>query len=415
MRYRSGVVVALIVVGAWLGASCAAGGGDGSVCGDRHCDEGEDAWSCPTDCAPAVCGDGVCSAGETTAACAQDCYCGNGTCDVGEDAGNCVLDCGGAVCGDGTCQTTENQALCPTDCYCGNDTCDQGEDANNCAVDCAAGACPDGTCQADETTTTCVADCWCGNGTCDGGETAADCATDCQEPFCGDGVCDAPLEDQSTCAADCGSGCTDPICDFWPQCGCQAGQKCTLDSADAHACLTAGTTPHSQPCSSDTDCAEGTICVGTSAQDLRCHQFCVADGDCPGAGGGGVCIITLVDTNQQEIPGATLCTTDCDPSSTSPVGCPVGWACHLQYVDADQNDIPDFFFTDCADDAGTGTGVGECDNVTQFCAPGYFCYTTWGDCIRTCRMGMSDCPGGTTCLGFVDAAIVGTTEYGYCQ
>jgi hypothetical protein len=370
---------------------------DSAVCGNGHCEEGEDVWSCPTDCSSAVCGNGICEAGETTAACGQDCYCGNGTCDSGENAGTCVLDCGSAVCGDGTCQPSESLALCPGDCFCGNGSCDQGEDESTCAQDCTA-------------------DPVCGDGICNGTEDAVSCPGDCTaDPVCGDGTCDAPLEDQSNCPEDCGSGCNDPICDLWLQCGCQTGQKCTIDGASNRDCLGAGTMAHGQICALDTDCVAGTICVGLSAQDLRCHQFCVSDTDCPGTGGGGVCIITLVDGNQDPIPGATMCTSDCNPASTSPVGCPTGWACHLQYVDENQDTIPDFFLTVCANDAGTGTGVGDCDNVTTFCAPGYWCYTTWGDCIRTCRMGMSDCQAGMTCLSYADPAIVGTTEYGYCQ
>ncbi len=414
MTYRISMVVSLMVFGGLLGVSCAAGGG-GAVCGNHECESSEDAWSCPTDCAPAVCGDGVCVAGETTAGCAADCYCGNGTCDSGEDAGSCSLDCGGAVCGDGTCASTENEALCPGDCFCGNGSCDQGENETLCGQDCSASSCPDGVCQATETTGSCAADCWCGNGSCDGGESAASCAVDCQGPQCGDGTCDAPLEDASNCPADCGTNCSDPICDLWPQCGCQTGQKCSIDSADNHACMTAGSTPQSQPCAADGDCAAGTMCVGSSATDLRCHQFCVGDNDCPGTGGGGVCVISLVDSAQQPIPGATMCTTDCNPAVLNPTSCPTGWACHLQYVDDNADTIPDFFLTDCANDAGTAGEGGFCDNVSAFCAPGHWCYTDFNECIRTCRVGMSDCSGVQICQTYTDAAIVGTTEYGYCQ
>ncbi len=419
MRYRDSVVLAVAAVaavsavGMMWGAGCAAGGGGGAVCGDRQCDPGEDAWSCPTDCSPAVCGDGVCAVGESTVGCGQDCYCGNTTCDLGEDASSCALDCGAAICGDDICQPTENQATCSGDCYCGNSTCDQGEDQVTCGADCASSTCPDGTCQADETTSSCAQDCYCDNGTCDGGESAASCAADCQDPYCGDGTCDAPLEDQGSCPADCGNGCTDSICDLWPQCGCVAGQKCTFDTADDRACLAAGSTVQSQTCTDDADCVAGTMCVGSDVEDLRCHQFCGTDADCPGTGGGGVCVITLVDASDQTIPGATLCTTDCNPASTSPVSCPTGWACHLQYVDANEDEIADFFLTDCANDAGTSTTT--CDGVSVFCAPGYFCYTAWNECIRTCRVGMGECPAGQSCGSWADAAIIGTTEYGYCE
>lgn len=399
MRHRNGIVVALIAVVALCFASCAAGGGGSSECGNRICEEGEDAWSCPTDCAPAVCGDGLCTAGENAATCGQDCYCGNNTCDTGEDISTCVLDCSGPVCGDGTCNGTETLATCPVDCTT-NPTCG------------------DGTCNGTETSATCPVDCpasTCGDGTCNGTETPATCPADCPNPICGDGTCDAPLEDSSNCPADCGTSCSDPICDLWPQCGCAGSQKCSIDSADNRACLTGGSTSQGQPCTTDAECAAGTMCVGSDTSDLRCHQFCSTNADCPGTGGGGVCVISLVDSAQQTIVGADMCTSDCNPASTSATGCPSGWACHLQYVDENNDDIADFFLTDCANDAGTGTGVGQCDNVTNFCAPGYFCYTTWGDCIRTCRVGGSDCPGGLFCSGYTDAAIVGSIEYGYCE
>jgi len=82
-------------------------------------------------------------------------------------------------------------------------------------------------------------------------------------------------------------------------------------------------------------------------------------------------------------------------------------------VDENADTIPDFFLTDCANDAGTSTTT--CDGVTTFCAPGYFCYTAWNECIRTCRVGMSDCAPGLVCSGYLDAAIIGSIEYGYCE
>lgn len=414
MKRCQGLVVILIALGGlWGLAACAAGG---ATCGDRTCDPGEDSFTCPTDCSPSVCGDLICTAGESTTTCPGDCYCGNGTCDLGENLSTCVADCGAAVCGDGVCAAGENQALCPGDCYCGNGSCDTGETEQLCPADCGAGSCPDGTCQTTETTASCPGDCFCGNGSCDGGENVTLCSEDCTEPTCGDGSCDAPLEDATNCPADCGESCIDSVCDFWPQCGCQSGDKCTINDTDDRECLTAGSTPHAQLCAADADCVAGTICVGTSVQDLRCHQFCGSDADCPGSGGGGVCIVTLEDSSSQTIPGATLCTTDCEPTSTSPPACPTGWACHLQYVDANNDDIPEFFLTDCANDAGSAVHGEYCDNVTALCAPGHFCYTTFNECIRTCRVLGSDCPVGYSCQAYTaPGAVVGTTEYGYCD
>ncbi|TKC99493.1 hypothetical protein [Polyangium fumosum] len=68
-----------------------------SVCGDEQCTGGEDASSCPADCAPNPCGNGVCDAGESFGICPEDCAppnpCGNGVCDAGETSQSCAQDC----------------------------------------------------------------------------------------------------------------------------------------------------------------------------------------------------------------------------------------------------------------------------------------------------------------------------------
>ena len=97
------------------------------VCGDDVCEEGEDAESCPDDCAGGgpVCGDGIC--------------------EFPEDENNCPADCGDdggtEYCGDGICQETEDADSCPDDCqagapYCGDGVCGQDEDYENCPEDC---------------------------------------------------------------------------------------------------------------------------------------------------------------------------------------------------------------------------------------------------------------------------------------
>jgi hypothetical protein len=73
----------------------------GPECGDGLCEEGEDTFGCPTDCAPPgpTCGDGVCEGEEAYENCPDDCeapepVCGDGTCEGDEAPENCPDDCG---------------------------------------------------------------------------------------------------------------------------------------------------------------------------------------------------------------------------------------------------------------------------------------------------------------------------------
>jgi len=397
------VLVGLAASVLWVSA-CASGGEDNS-CGDGFCGAGESMLNCAIDCR---CGNAFCEPDETTASCAADCYCGNGSCDAGENDMTCALDC--PLCGDAVCAGDETEATCPGDCYCGNDSCESWENETTCVEDCGAGVCPDGTCQASESTATCQADCYCGNGSCDDGEATSTCPQDCASTWCGDGNCD-PGEDTVTCPEDCQSGCVDVTCDLWPQCGCQTGQKCSIVSGDIRGCVLAGSVPVGGICTADTECAEGSICVGPAAGELRCLQWCVDDNDC--AGEGGACIRQLVDSNQDPIPGAEMCTVDCDPSSLSATGCPTGWACHVYYVDDNNDGVPDYNLTDCADDAGTSSTT--CDDTVTFCVPGFCCYTAWGDCLQYCKTNAPSCQTGTCTAFGTDPLFIGTTEYGYCQ
>lgn len=137
-------------------SNCVPIGGDGgvaAVCGNRACEVGESATSCPADCssAPPVCGNRACEAGETVTSCPADCttappVCGNRACEAGETPASCPADCAtGPVCGNRTCEAGETPATCPADCatppICGNAMCEGGESPTTCPADCA-GSCP---------------------------------------------------------------------------------------------------------------------------------------------------------------------------------------------------------------------------------------------------------------------------------
>src|SRR5690606_4690464 len=82
-------------------------------CGNDRCDHFEiEEGDCPLDCGH--CGDAECSAGENAATCPSECasVCGDGVCSTGERA-LCPFDCP-ETCGDGTC-TIDEQQYCTLD------------------------------------------------------------------------------------------------------------------------------------------------------------------------------------------------------------------------------------------------------------------------------------------------------------
>eukprot|EP01094_Clydonella_sp_ATCC50884_P001055 TRINITY_DN107_c0_g1_i7.p1 TRINITY_DN107_c0_g1~~TRINITY_DN107_c0_g1_i7.p1 ORF type:complete len:811 (-),score=223.31 TRINITY_DN107_c0_g1_i7:179-2476(-) len=98
------------------------------------CDNTEDAWGCPSDCAltsSAFCGDGICQAGdgETCGTCARDCRNKEGSCCV--SGGLCEAECigGGFAC---------TEVAAPVNVACGDGLCEARETAATCAVDCSA-------------------------------------------------------------------------------------------------------------------------------------------------------------------------------------------------------------------------------------------------------------------------------------
>lgn len=386
MTMRTLVVMGLLAMGAWLGASCAAGGGS-SDCGDGDCLGSETSDNCPEDCGP-YCGDDTCDPGEDTVSCNTDCFCGNGTCDLGETELTCTLDC---LCGDGVCAGSETVANCGEDCYCGNGTCDDGESNTTCSTDCTT---------------------FCGDGQCNGDETATSCPNDCGSSFCGDNNCD-PGEDATSCPADCSTSCIDAVCDLYPQCGCNTGQKCSLSGSD-RACLAAGSTAAGGLCTADTDCAAGTLCLGRNQDnsERQCMAYCDPDNQNGCTGLTSYCN-GLVDGNQITIPGAGVCSVTCQPHNPSS-GCPAGWSCEVYTTTVTQ-----VSFTDCHADIGPGVYLDACDNTAgPFCASGYGCFNdgTPYHCYQWCTA-TSSCDGGLGCDvdAFTPQIIVGGVTYGVCR
>lgn len=373
-------------------AGCAKGGED-DTCGNGICDRGESLGSCPDDCTGS-CGNHICepSQGETASSCPADCsttVCGNGDCELGEDANSCPQDCSGPVCGDGRCEFGENFQNCQADCgtgpYCGNSQCEAGEDTVNCPQDCGTGPV-------------------CGNNQCEQGEDENNCPADCATgPVCGNNQCETG-EDSSNCPQDCPPVCTDPVCDFVPQCGCGPGEKCTISLGDRTCIDVTGSTTESGVCAYDYECVAETLCITGVTGHPLCYRFCNVDSDCS-AGPGSICI-SEVTYQGNPIPGAMLCSIDCNPVTNA--GCPSGLACDLYIRNTD--DMP---LTDCGREAGTS--MSACNNTTNPCPAGYYCDELGdGNCHHYCRMSGSDCAGVEVCSGFTPPADIGGTVYGVC-
>ena len=89
----------------------------GPCCGDGACSSalGEDCYTCPADCGTVcstLCGDRNCDPGESAASCPSDCSkCGNGACEgaAGENCYNCRADCGPCP----SCTIENSDSVCP--------------------------------------------------------------------------------------------------------------------------------------------------------------------------------------------------------------------------------------------------------------------------------------------------------------
>jgi hypothetical protein len=230
------------------------------------------------------------------------------------------------------------------------------------------------------------------------------------------GTADAPTNNQPD-ANSCGK----QPCSLAPQCGCAAGKACDLDpnnlATGGTVCATAGNGGEANTCTTDGDCKPGYTCVGSPA---RCEKWCGGDSDCT-SGPGALCIINIVYGNpQMNVPGAMVCTTDCDPSASAPAGCPATWGCHVYQEQTGAKR----YLTDCDPSGGVGAG-GTCTGNPS-CVPGEDCITVTrggvpsNECHPSCicpsnNCAAGSCPAGTgSCQAFTPAVMIGTREYGTC-
>jgi hypothetical protein len=203
------------------------------------------------------------------------------------------------------------------------------------------------------------------------------------------------------------TACADSPCKLAPpQCGCDAGDMCTLDSALNRECHAAGDVGVGQTCIGIYDCVAGGFCAGVSQTQSYCAQLCDNDATC----GNAICVIQLVDAQQAPIPGVTLCSDDCDPITSA--GCGSGLGCSLGQEPDGQMRI----FGVCRG-AGAKKQGDACTGGD--CAVGSACFTLNDmamsmKCLQYCKVGSGVCSAGTTCKAFPTPAIYKGTEYGVC-
>lgn len=219
----------------------------------------------------------------------------------------------------------------------------------------------------------------------------------------------------TTTSTSSGNNCSEQPCKLTaPQCGCAAGEACTIGAGNDRVCAAAGNAGWGSQCTAQNNCQPGLLCVQTSASVSTCSRFCTTDAECQAPGG--ICIRTLNDGNGGAIPDATLCTENCDPALNT--GCPApGTACQI----GREQDGAMRFFTTCAG-SGAATQGASCATVDD-CAPGYSCFNTDPNdpnaavCLRWCDQNAPSCPGGTSCVGVtIDGVdiVVGNKLYGAC-
>jgi hypothetical protein len=217
----------------------------------------------------------------------------------------------------------------------------------------------------------------------------------------------------TTTSTSSGMMCTEDPCKLvLPQCGCGAGEACTVDGTGTRSCVPEGGAAWGGECGAE-DCQAGSLCI--LKKDVpavsTCAKFCADDSDCQAPGG--LCVFTLNDGSGGTVPGVILCSDNCDPITNT--GCPVaGTSCYLGQEQAGQQR----FFTYCYG-AGSGTQLASCPNGDE-CATTYGCFNTGSSdqCLKWCNVNQPSCPGATSCQMLTDAngasIVIGNITYGAC-
>jgi hypothetical protein len=203
-----------------------------------------------------------------------------------------------------------------------------------------------------------------------------------------------------------GTSCNPPVgraCSLLERCGCSASQNCVvaMDSTDGVTqCVTAGSKPADTLCTSNTDCAKGSMCHWGV-----CHAFCDVASDC-GSTAFTCEALTFVDDADvtQDVPDVKLCTRSCKPTFVG--ACPSGQGCYAYQTSSGS------WSAQCLA-AGASTATNGCASNWYSCAAGYTCFNS-RDCRSYCSVSSPSCPTGQACRPHTYPVSVGGVEYGRC-
>jgi hypothetical protein len=232
---------------------------------------------------------------------------------------------------------------------------------------------------------------------------------DCQSVTSCDGVPAAcSIGGRVYCAGEPGRQCCRPPqvggqCNV-PACGCPSGQVCfPYTVATGLVCLKTTGVLEGAACGTNDVCAEGSGCFGG-----LCRPYCNTVGDCLAVDNARACNSTYW-SEDQTIPGVSVCGRVCDPVSPQApraplLACPTGFGCMVGDGSPGASD--------CFRQAGTLTAGATCASTSD-CAPGHYC--TVGDYCNQFCFTSADCPSGTACNFFATPQYAGTVQVGYCK
>ncbi len=199
-------------------------------------------------------------------------------------------------------------------------------------------------------------------------------------------------------------------CDPVSQCGCAAGQMCSITDFETGAlgCVDEGTTLAGDSCNVTVgECEPGTDCLMWYYTGV-CSPFCETDADC---NNGEPCV-------EWEVPGVKHCLSGCDlrnplSNSGSFNGCESGQSCAIWA------DVPDSSV--CITPMVAAPEGGTCSSEDT-CGPGLTCVGTETDgvCEPWCDMNGNDCRSGEECVAhpyldqFLSPITLKGLDYGVC-
>jgi len=218
------------------------------------------------------------------------------------------------------------------------------------------------------------------------------------------------------------NSCPKTPCDLYEQCGCPTGEACDLGAnpaagdTDCRAVAAQGT--ETATCARSEDCAGGYVCLGSNPG--QCRKWCQNDTECSGPGA--LCLLG-VTSGGMDVPNATTCSKDCDPSAnTTAPGCPAAMGCHVFVDDPDGTfgNGDERFLTDCTGAPATGGGDGVTCANSNDCAIGFDCINltsggvTTMQCKQNCVYPTGACQTGACNRFGAPRPVIGGVEYGVC-